>query len=100
MCDDSWDVDDAKVACRKVGYPIPSGFIISLKKALDFLTSTVYTDPTVYASAAFGQGNLPILLDDVSCDGSESTLTSCAYDSHTADCNHADDAGVTCQYGI
>ena len=63
------------------------------------LTSTVYTDPAVYASAAFGQGNLPILLDDVSCNGSESTLTSCAYNSSTADCSHAEDAGVKCQYG-
>lgn len=67
---------------------------------MDFLTSTVYTDPTVYDSAAFGQGNLPILLDDVSCNGDESTLTSCAYDSNTADCSHAEDAGVKCQYGI
>lgn len=57
------------------------------------------TDPTVYYNAAFGQGNLPILLDDVSCSGSESTLTSCSYDSNTADCSHADDAGVKCQHG-
>ena len=24
VCDDGWGVADAKVACRKVGYPLPS----------------------------------------------------------------------------
>ena len=24
VCDDLWGVNDAKVACRKVGYPLPS----------------------------------------------------------------------------
>ena len=26
VCDDNWGVADAKVACRKVGYPVPSEF--------------------------------------------------------------------------
>ena len=46
-----------------------------------------------------GQGNLPILLNDVACNGSEPTLTSCIYDSNTADCIHSEDAGVECQHG-
>ena len=45
----------------------------------------------------FGQGTIPILLDNVACTGTESRLTSCSYDSHTLDCSHRDDAGVTCQ---
>ena len=47
--------------------------------------------------AYFGQGTIPILLDNVRCRGTESRLTSCTYDSHTLDCSHRDDAGVTCQ---
>ena len=39
------------------------------------------------------------MLDDVNCLGSESQLISCSYDSHTADCSHAEDAGVRCQTG-
>ena len=42
---------------------------------------------------------IPIVLDDVSCSGFESTLTLCAYDSHTADCSHVKDAGVKCYHG-
>ena len=48
--------------------------------------------------AYFGQGTIPILLDNVGCRGTESRLTSCTYSSHTTDCSHREDAGVTCQY--
>ena len=58
------------------------------------------TDPTAYGGAAFGQTTLPIIMDDVMCSGSESTLTFCSYDPHTADCSHSEDAGVKCQYGM
>ena len=50
--------------------------------------------------AYFGQGTIPILLDDVGCHGTESRLTSCTYSSHTLDCSHRDDAGVTCSSAI
>ena len=46
--------------------------------------------------AYFGQGTAPILLDDVSCSGTESRLVNCRYDSITSDCNHSEDAGATC----
>lgn len=46
--------------------------------------------------AFFGQGTDPILLDDVACVGTESTLLSCRYTS-IDNCVHAEDAGVTCQ---
>ena len=47
--------------------------------------------------AYFGRGTVPILLDNVGCRGTESRLIDCAYSSHTLDCNHGEDAGVTCQ---
>ena len=53
-------------------------------------------DATAHSNARFGQGTGPIFLDNVACTGEEDTLTSCTFDSNTADCFHSDDAGVTC----
>ncbi len=46
--------------------------------------------------AHFGRGSGPILLDDVGCSGSETSLINCSYDSNTNDCNHFEDASVIC----
>ena len=53
-------------------------------------------DATAYSSANFGQGTLPILVDDVACTAYESRLIDCPYNSHTSDCTHSLDAGVRC----
>ena len=47
--------------------------------------------------AYFGQGTVPILLDDVACLGTELRLADCSYDSLTTDCTHREDAGVSCK---
>ena len=77
VCDDGWGRNDALVACRQLGYP---GRARAIK------------------SAGFGQGSGPILLDNVQCSGSESTLASCSHlgVGVTRSCSHAEDAGVRC----
>ena len=50
-----------------------------------------------HTNAYYGRGTAPILLDDIACSGTESSLTDRTYDSNTADCTHSDDAGARCQ---
>ena len=46
----------------------------------------------------YGEGEGPILMDNVKCVGMESSVFECDYDPHTADCSHSQDAGVVCHY--
>ncbi|XP_078101049.1 uromodulin-like isoform X2 [Sander vitreus] len=76
VCDDNWDINDAKVVCRQLRCgPVQSA------------TSSAY----------FGQGTGPIWMDQVSCTGSESLLSECGHRGFgTHSCNHGEDAGVIC----
>uniref|UniRef100_A0A8C3XGN3 SRCR domain-containing protein n=1 Tax=Cyanoderma ruficeps TaxID=181631 RepID=A0A8C3XGN3_9PASS len=80
VCDDGWDLNDARVVCRQLG----CGSAVSAT-----------------SSASFGQGSGNIYLDDVSCTGWESSLLQCGnngWGNH--DCGHGEDAGVVCSETI
>ena len=79
VCDDGWSTIDAYVVCRQMGFG---------------------SSGTAYSSAYFGQGSGPILLDSVTCTGSESTLADCGHlgVGVTRFCSHREDAGVRCSY--
>ncbi|KAK0680141.1 WC11 protein, partial [Pygoscelis papua] len=76
VCDDSWDMRDAEVACRQLG----CGPAVS---ALD--------------KAAFGEGTGPIWLEQVECQGTEPSLWDCwARPGDSGACRHKEDAAVNC----
>ena len=79
VCDDSWDLNDATVVCRMLGF---SGALAAP------------------GQAQFGQGSGPILLDNVECSGSEVALLFCpANPIGRHNCVHAEDASVVCVQG-
>ncbi|KAJ8040920.1 Deleted in malignant brain tumors 1 protein [Holothuria leucospilota] len=80
VCDDHWDLVDATVACRQLGFAT----------AIAFKTF-----------AYFGQGTGPIVLDDVDCRGTEVNLVDCGHRPiYQHNCGHAEDAGVICSQGV
>ncbi|XP_013410140.1 macrophage receptor MARCO-like [Lingula anatina] len=78
ICDHKFGVEESKVACRDLRLP--------------------YEEPIVKRGAHFGEGTGIIWLDDVVCDGTESSLTQCrhlGWGVHS--CTHAQDVGLICQ---
>ena len=50
---------------------------------------------TAFSNAYFGHGTGRIVMDNVHCTGTESTLISCTHKTKH-DCVHSEDAGVRC----
>eukprot|EP00057_Strongylocentrotus_purpuratus_P012434 XP_011666908.1 PREDICTED: deleted in malignant brain tumors 1 protein-like [Strongylocentrotus purpuratus] len=76
VCDDNWDLNDANVVCRMLGYERAENFS---------------------CCAAFGLGSGPIVLDEVECEGTEPNIGHCRRsDYETHDCDHSEDVGVSC----
>ena len=76
VCDDYWDILDAVVACRQLGY----------SSAL-----------SAHGSAYFGAGTGAIHYDNVACTGSEACLADCSHSGiGIHDCGHSEDVGVVC----
>ena len=69
----------------------------SCKESSDVSFKYIYflIDALVYSNAAFGSGSGSIFLDNVGCNGGESSLLDCYYVSST--CSHSEDVGVRCQ---
>ncbi|XP_070684592.1 scavenger receptor cysteine-rich domain-containing protein DMBT1-like [Pempheris klunzingeri] len=78
VCDDGWDLRDAKVVCRQLGCG---------------------TARSALQNAAFGQGSGPIWLDDLGCSGNESSITECRHEGFGVhNCGHHEDASVICEF--
>ena len=76
VCDDSWDITDANVVCRQLGY-------IGATSAL--------------GQAFFGRGRGPIHYANMACTGREERLADCQHHGiGIHNCDHGKDAGVVC----
>ncbi|EDV21315.1 uncharacterized protein TRIADDRAFT_30641, partial [Trichoplax adhaerens] len=76
VCDDLFQVDEAGVACRELGYA---------------------NAKAVHSASEFGSGTGPIWLDNVFCQGNETSLLDCSYKAlGRHDCSHSEDVGISC----
>lgn len=80
VCDKDWNRSDATVVCKQMGYD--DGFNVA------------------GAAAPPGGDDMPIMLADIECDGTEGSLCECSHSPWTQidpdSCSHADDIGVFC----
>ncbi|KAM4664982.1 galectin-3-binding protein-like [Discoglossus pictus] len=76
ICDDEWDIQDASVVCKYLGF---SGASEATKGGF------------------YPSGSGTIFLDDVRCNGNETSIADCKFKGWgNSDCNHREDAGVIC----
>ena len=78
VCDNSWDIHDALVVCRMLGYP---------------------TAVAATLRSSFSRGTGRIWLDNVACTGTEESLDKCSHSAwgvYSSSCLHSRDAGVFC----
>ena len=76
VCDDEWDLNDAQVVCRQLGF----GLAI-----------------TASGAALYGEGSGQIWLGKLYCDGTELSIANCSHNGWGIhNCHHNEDAGVKC----
>ncbi|XP_072197065.1 scavenger receptor cysteine-rich domain-containing protein DMBT1 [Excalfactoria chinensis] len=76
VCDDQWDINDARVVCRQLGCGLPI---------------------SAPGGAQFGEGSGVIFLDDVQCRGNEAYVWECSHNGLSRhNCGHNEDASVVC----
>ena len=90
---------DAAVTCRQLGRSgsgkYTAAHIMPVLSIHDNLVGA-----TARPNAAFGQGNGPVFLTDVTCNGLEERLLDCMMgDIESNNCGHHQDAGVVCLAG-
>ncbi|XP_029926880.1 neurotrypsin [Myripristis murdjan] len=79
VCDDNWTELNAQVVCRQLGFRGRA---------------------EVAPDGVYGEGLGLILLDEVQCQGTESSLLACGHaEWGRHDCSHSEDVGVRCERG-
>ncbi len=79
VCDNFWDLVDANVTCRQLGYP---------------LGARQATYNSVFGSASYL--SQAYLMTNTRCSGNETSLLDCPHSTASSYCGQRDAAGVVC----
>ena len=70
----------------------------STLRSRNFQNEILSTDAEAYGRAYFGEGDGDIFIENVQCNGSESSIIDCPTSQFgVPDCSHSEDAGVRCE---
>uniref|UniRef100_A0A8C5N8J3 Galectin-3-binding protein A-like n=1 Tax=Gouania willdenowi TaxID=441366 RepID=A0A8C5N8J3_GOUWI len=77
VCDDNWDMTEAKVVCRQLKFPGARSVVVGKD---------------------YGPVSGPIWLDEIHCNGTENYLVRCSIKRWgETDCTHKEDVGIVCE---
>ncbi len=96
VCDDSFANIDAQVACRQLGYSGEGIRTAASTRNQLIISFTCFAGATAQCCATYGQGTGTIVLDDLACAGTETSLFDCTHTT-SHNCAHSEDVGITCQ---
>ena len=78
VCDDGWDLNDAQVVCRQLGY-----------------------GPAITINGFYGEDSGQVWLSDLNCAGIELTIEECSHNGWgIVNCSNAERAGVKCAVSL
>ena len=109
VCNTEWDVEDARVVCRELGYSDLCEYhaVHSCDKQSQYhikkhwhgnkMHCSPHADVVPHLEPVFGEGTGPFQLSETICTGNEQRLLGCVYNSDVSFCTHAlSESGVTC----
>ena len=96
ICDEGFDIEDANVICKQLGFPGNRSIaILSTKPSSCFVRIGAKRLGTT-GEYGTGDTNMPIHLSNLQCVGNESNIYNCIGDEQPTQCAHSNDVSVEC----